>query len=140
VCYVITMLYAGYNPIDSNHPRYLKHKLTMNDTDRLVESGTKCAMLPVDNHLLTSQDATTTYVHLNAQPSKTDVGQRKANLAQPGSAGHRRGASGALSRRNGAAICSNGDATGRAASCHTRDGLGPGPAAEEPTGGARNSK
>jgi hypothetical protein len=99
------MLYAGYNPIDSNHPRYLKHKLTMNDTDRLVESGTKCAMLPVDNHLLTSQDATTTYVHLNAQPSKTDVGQRKANLAQPGSAGHRRGASGALSRRNGAAIC-----------------------------------
>jgi hypothetical protein len=73
------MLYAGYNPIDSNHPRYLKHKLTMNDTDRLVESGTKCAMLPVDNHLLTSQDATTTYVHLNAQPSKTDVGQRKAN-------------------------------------------------------------
>ena len=140
VCYVSTMLYAGYNPIDSNHPRYLKHKLTMNDTDRLVESGTKCAMLPVDNHLLTSQDATTTYVHLNAQPSKTDVGQRKANLAQPGSAGHRRGASGALSRRNGAAICSNGDATGRAASWHTRDGLGPGPAAEEPTGGARNSK
>jgi hypothetical protein len=79
VCYVITMLYAGYNPIDSDHPRYLKHKLTMNDTDRLVESVTKCAMLPVDNHLLTSQDATTTYVHLNAQPSKTDVGQRKAN-------------------------------------------------------------
>ena len=79
VCYVSTMLYAGYNPIDSNHPRYLKHKLTMNDTDRLVESVTNCAMLPVDNHLLSSQDATTTYVHLNAQPSKTDVGQRKAN-------------------------------------------------------------
>jgi hypothetical protein len=80
VCFAATALYTGYNPIDAEHPRYKEHAKTMSDTDRLVEAVAKQTMLPVDNHLLTSTDATTTFVHLNTAPSSScDVAQRKAS-------------------------------------------------------------
>jgi hypothetical protein len=80
VCLVATALFSGYNPIDPNHARYKEHAKTMTDTDRLVEEVAGRPMLPVDNHLLTSTDATTTFVQLSTGPSENDfVGQRQAS-------------------------------------------------------------